>query len=83
MKTTLYDTSLPLYTLSFKFLYVARNAKDCLVSYYHFQRMNRTLPDPGTWDQYFETFISGKGRGPPPISPPPRPCGSARFPHTT
>ncbi|KAJ1078194.1 hypothetical protein K5549_016765, partial [Capra hircus] len=43
-----------------KFLYVARNAKDCLVSYYHFQRMNRTLPDPGTWDQYFETFISGK-----------------------
>lgn len=83
MKTTLYATSPPLYTLSFKFLYVARNAKDCLVSYYHFQRMNRTLPDPGTWDQYFETFISGKGRGPPPISPPPPPCGSARSPDTT
>ncbi|XP_057597662.1 sulfotransferase 1C2-like [Hippopotamus amphibius kiboko] len=43
-----------------KLLYVARNAKDCMVSYYHFQRMNQTLPSPGTWEQYFETFISGK-----------------------
>uniref|UniRef100_A0A2K6GJL7 Sulfotransferase n=1 Tax=Propithecus coquereli TaxID=379532 RepID=A0A2K6GJL7_PROCO len=38
----------------------ARNAKDCMVSYYHFQRMNQKLPDPGTWDDYFETFINGK-----------------------
>ncbi|XP_046518439.1 sulfotransferase 1C2 isoform X2 [Equus quagga] len=43
-----------------KFLYVARNAKGCMVSYYHFQRMNQVLPDPGTWEEYFETFISGK-----------------------
>ncbi|KAF6270083.1 sulfotransferase family 1C member 2 [Rhinolophus ferrumequinum] len=43
-----------------KFLYVARNVKDCMVSYYHFQRMNQMLPDPGTWEEYFESFISGK-----------------------
>ncbi|KAF6270082.1 sulfotransferase family 1C member 2 [Rhinolophus ferrumequinum] len=46
--------------LTSKFLYVARNVKDCMVSYYHFQRMNQMLPDPGTWEEYFESFISGK-----------------------
>lgn len=43
-----------------KIIYVARNAKDNMVSYYHFQRMNRTLPQPGTWDEYFKTFMTGK-----------------------
>ncbi|XP_077657138.1 sulfotransferase 1C2-like [Urocitellus parryii] len=43
-----------------KFLYVARNTKDCMVSYYNFQRMNQVLPDPVTWEEYFETFIDGK-----------------------
>ncbi|XP_063285664.1 sulfotransferase 1C1-like [Pelobates fuscus] len=42
-----------------KVIYVARNAKDCMVSYFHFQRMNKGLPDPGTWDNYFSTFMSG------------------------
>ncbi|CAO2608054.1 Sulfotransferase 1C2 [Lemmus lemmus] len=51
---------LPLLPSRLQFLYVARNAKDCMVSYYHFYRMNQVLPDPGTWDEYFETFISGK-----------------------
>ncbi|CAJ0968592.1 unnamed protein product [Ranitomeya imitator] len=43
-----------------KMIYVARNAKDCMVSYYHFQRMNKGLPDPGDWGDYFSTFLSGK-----------------------
>ncbi|KAM4697363.1 sulfotransferase 1C1-like [Rhinophrynus dorsalis] len=43
-----------------KVVYVARNAKDCMVSYYHFQRMNKGLPDPGTWENYFSTFLFGE-----------------------
>ncbi|XP_054945128.1 sulfotransferase 1C4-like [Physeter macrocephalus] len=41
-------------------IYVARKAKDTMVSYYHFQRMNRRLPNPRTWDEYFDTFLAGK-----------------------
>ncbi|XP_059544314.1 sulfotransferase 1C4-like isoform X1 [Myotis daubentonii] len=43
-----------------KIIYVARNVKDNMVSYYYFQKMNKGLPDPGSWDEYFETFLSGK-----------------------
>eukprot|EP00073_Rattus_norvegicus_P026935 XP_006244318.2 PREDICTED: sulfotransferase 1C2A-like isoform X2 [Rattus norvegicus] len=48
------------WTNNCKYLYVARNAKDCMVSYYHFYRMSQVLPNPGTWNEYFETFINGK-----------------------
>lgn len=44
-------------------IYVARNPKDNMVSYYHFQRMNKALPAPGTWEEYFESFLTGKGEG--------------------
>uniref|UniRef100_A0A8D2LQQ7 Sulfotransferase n=1 Tax=Varanus komodoensis TaxID=61221 RepID=A0A8D2LQQ7_VARKO len=38
---------------------------DCLVSYFHFQRMSKVNPHPGTWEEYIETFMAGKvGWGP-------------------
>ncbi|XP_035601218.1 sulfotransferase 1C2 [Oncorhynchus keta] len=43
-----------------KAIYVARNAKDNLVSYYHFDRMNLTQPEPGPWDGYIHKFMNGE-----------------------
>ncbi|XP_066578059.1 sulfotransferase 1C2 isoform X1 [Amia ocellicauda] len=43
-----------------KVIYVARNAKDNLVSYYHFDRMNKTQPEPGPWEGYIQKFIRGE-----------------------
>ncbi|XP_053117515.1 sulfotransferase 1B1-like [Hemicordylus capensis] len=42
-----------------KMIYVARNAKDNLVSYYFFDQMNLTQPDPGPWDGYVTKFMEG------------------------
>ncbi|XP_068099949.1 sulfotransferase 1C2-like [Hyperolius riggenbachi] len=42
-----------------KIIYVARNPKDCMVSYYHFQKMDNTMPDPGPWNEYFSSFLNG------------------------
>lgn len=43
-----------------KIIYVARNAKDVAVSYYHFYQMAKMHPEPGTWDEFLEKFVEGK-----------------------
>lgn len=48
------------WTNSCKVIYVARNAKDNVVSYYFFDRMNKTQPEPGPWPLYLQKFMDGK-----------------------
>ncbi|ELW66387.1 sulfotransferase 1A1 [Tupaia chinensis] len=43
-----------------KVVYVARNAKDVAVSYYHFYHMAKVHPEPGTWDEFLEKFMAGE-----------------------
>ncbi|XP_051522945.1 sulfotransferase 1C2 [Myxocyprinus asiaticus] len=43
-----------------KVIYMARNAKDNIVSYFHFDRMNFTQPEPGPWDGYIHKFMKGQ-----------------------
>uniref|UniRef100_A0A3P8Z8V5 Sulfotransferase n=1 Tax=Esox lucius TaxID=8010 RepID=A0A3P8Z8V5_ESOLU len=41
-------------------VYVARNAKDNVVSYFHFDRMNKAHPEPGDWNNFLQRFMDGK-----------------------
>uniref|UniRef100_A0A5F8H860 Sulfotransferase n=1 Tax=Monodelphis domestica TaxID=13616 RepID=A0A5F8H860_MONDO len=41
-------------------VYVARNPKDVLVSYYHFHNFVKFLPDIGSFDNFFDQFLEGK-----------------------
>uniref|UniRef100_A0A8C4Y2W2 Sulfotransferase n=1 Tax=Gopherus evgoodei TaxID=1825980 RepID=A0A8C4Y2W2_9SAUR len=43
-----------------RMIYLARNAKDVAVSYYHFYQMAKIHPDPGTWDEFLGKFMAGK-----------------------
>ncbi|XP_061112961.1 cytosolic sulfotransferase 3-like [Conger conger] len=43
-----------------RIVYVARNAKDNVVSYFHFDRMNCAHPEPGDWTSYLQRFQEGK-----------------------
>lgn len=44
-------------------IYVARNPKDVMVSYYHFHRLAKFLPDPVSFDAFLHQFLEGKGEG--------------------
>lgn len=50
-------------------IYVARNPKDVVVSFYHFHRLAKFLPNPGSFDTFLTQFLegTGKGWGPPAI----------------
>ena len=42
-----------------KIIYLLRNPKDTVVSWYHFQRMNSLYGFTGNFDQFFELFLQG------------------------
>ncbi|KAF1532432.1 Sulfotransferase family cytosolic 2B member 1, partial [Eudyptula minor] len=42
-----------------KVIYVARNPKDVAVSFYHFHRLAKFLPDPGSFDTFLTRFLEG------------------------
>ncbi|MEQ2312304.1 Cytosolic sulfotransferase 2 [Ameca splendens] len=42
-----------------RIIYVARNAKDNMVSYYHFDCMNQGQPEAGDWNSFFQRFMDG------------------------
>jgi len=44
-------------------IYVARNPKDVVVSYYHFHHLAKFLPDPVSFDAFLQQFLEGKGKG--------------------
>ncbi|KAJ8370892.1 hypothetical protein SKAU_G00109200 [Synaphobranchus kaupii] len=43
-----------------RIVYVARNAKDNAVSYFHFDRMNNGQPESGDWPSFLQRFQEGK-----------------------
>ena len=42
-----------------RIIYLLRNPKDTVVSWYHFQRMNKLYGFTGNFDQFFELFLRG------------------------
>lgn len=40
-------------------MYIFRNPKDVLVSYYHFCRMNKLIGFNGTFNEFFDRFVKG------------------------
>ncbi|NXX72678.1 ST1D1 Sulfotransferase, partial [Spizella passerina] len=45
---------------SLQIIYMARNPKDVVISYYYFHRMAKIHQDPGTKAEFLENFMAGK-----------------------
>lgn len=43
-------------------IYVTRNPKDVMVSYYHFSKFMSTLEEIPDFNLFMERFLAGKGR---------------------
>uniref|UniRef100_A0A8D0D3K1 Sulfotransferase n=1 Tax=Sander lucioperca TaxID=283035 RepID=A0A8D0D3K1_SANLU len=43
-----------------KFCHYLFNAKDSVVSYFHFDHMTKIQPEPGDWSSYLQRFMEGK-----------------------
>ncbi|XP_023128902.1 cytosolic sulfotransferase 3-like [Amphiprion ocellaris] len=43
-----------------RIIYVGRNAKDTVVSYFHLDRMTKMHPEPGDWNTFLQRFMEGK-----------------------
>ncbi|KAM6154407.1 sulfotransferase 2B1 [Erethizon dorsatum] len=43
-----------------KVIYLARNPRDVLVSFYHYSKIAQQLKDPGTPDQFLQNFLKGE-----------------------
>ncbi|POI29181.1 hypothetical protein CIB84_007069 [Bambusicola thoracicus] len=52
-----------------KVIYMARNAKDVVVSFYYFHQMAKIHPDPGTLSEFLQAFMDGKASIPTPAVP--------------
>lgn len=42
-----------------KVIYVSRNPKDVAVSFYHFHKMAKFLPEPGSFHEFLDHFLEG------------------------
>ncbi|XP_073432063.1 amine sulfotransferase-like [Dendrobates tinctorius] len=66
----LFTTHLPYYLMpkdlrfrTAKIIYVSRNPKDILASYYHFYKMSPFLESTINWETFLDLFMSGKVAG--------------------
>ena len=48
------------HTTQAKYIYVARNPKDVAVSYYHHMRAYKGIDFSGSWDVFFNLFLTGR-----------------------